>query len=185
MASISIAKERALKRGDAPLANGFSGVVREPGTSNYVDGEIFKIPDPFDVYEQKIPNPNNPSKPTKAEYCFVETCDSTGKLSGSVKRFYPGLATRARIVCNEDGSLTGNTAINGGYMAETINKESLIQDAFRKMAGKYIRVKDVETINTFRFGSNEVIKAKVQNFDEFTPEDKVKKQNVEIEKNNQ
>lgn len=151
MSSIAELVERASKVGDVKIAE-FSGVVREAGNPGMEKGTVFTIPQNFSVYKQKIGN-------NIAQYCLVECED------GQAKRFYPSSMTKSVVVYDEDGTSTGTRVEASGTAVDEFRKHIGTQEAVMALVGKKIKVSDVKTVRTLRFGTDQLRNTQVCTFD--------------------
>lgn len=144
--SLTLEIERAKAQGAEELA-GFTGAVRSLDLSTLEKGDVFTLPETYEVYREKIGD-------NHAEFIFVET------QSGEVKKLYPSMFTKSRSLVNEDGSII---SVNGraqrmsssGSACDEFRKHATVQDAMNALATKTIEVSDVKTGRVLRFGSSQ------------------------------
>lgn len=151
MAKLDVEKARALANGDKKVA-AFTGGVRSLENVALEQGDQFRIPDQFDVYEQKIGD-------NTAQYIWVELAN------GNAKRFYPSTFTKSRTVYNEDGTSTGERKYTSGTAAEEYRKHGTVADGMQALAGKTVKVTNLETIRTLRFGTTSLMNTQIPTID--------------------
>lgn len=149
--SLEIEIARAKEAGDKKVAK-FSGAVRSLENPALEIGDTWTFPEKYDVYEQKL-NGNS------VQYIFIETD------KGNVKKFYPTTFTKSRAIYNEDGELTGERVHTMGTAADLYRSAASIQDGMNKLAGKTVKVTDLITIRTLRYGSKDVVDSFIPTID--------------------
>lgn len=151
MAGLSVEVTRAKAAGDKKVA-GFEGAVRSLENLNLEVGDTFTIPEQFDVYEQKIGD-------NKAQYLFVD-------LGGdNVKKFYPSTFTKSRTVYDEDGTSTGERIHTTGTAAELFRTAGSVKEGMNLLKGKTLKVTDVKTVRTMRYGTTSLMNAQIPTID--------------------
>lgn len=151
MATLAVEMARAQARGDKKV-NGFSGAVRSLDSLALEKGDKFKIPESFDVREQKIGDGT-------VQYIFVELSN------GNAKPLYPTTFTKSRTVYNEDGTSTGQRVHTKGSAAELFRSKGSVNEAMEALKGKTLEVTDVETVRTLRFGTTTLMNAQIPTID--------------------
>lgn len=151
MATLAQEKERAIARGDKKVA-AFSGAQRSLDNLGLEKGDEFKIPESFDVYEQKIGD-------NSVQYILVEL------TNGNAKPFYPTTFTKSRTVYNEDGTSTGTRVHTKGTAADLFRTKGSIQEGMEVLKGKTVKVTDLETVRTLRFGTTSLMNAQIPTID--------------------
>lgn len=148
------ALESATKVG-TPVAE-FSGDVRALGATFLDEGDVFRIPADFKVYKH-----NDLSKNAGRDVCFTvaEMFDTAGNSVGG-KNVFPGMFNRTVYEWEKDefGNLINlhKTRIPEGDPVKDFNAESTIQNAMKKIAGRKIRVKKVDHVNTRNFAKTDI-----------------------------
>lgn len=151
MATLAVEKDRAIARGDKQV-NGFSGAVRSLDSLALEEGDEFKVPESFNVMEQKIGD-------GVAQYILVEL------TNGNAKPLYPSTFTKTRTVYNEDGTSTGTRVHAEGSAAELFRTKGSIQEAMEALKGKTLKVSDVKTVRTLRYGTTSLMNAQIPTID--------------------
>lgn len=147
MAGMQAELARNKARGDKKV-NGFTGAVRSLENLGLEKGDKFKIPETFDVYEQKIGD-------NAVQYIMVEL------TNGNAKPFYPSTFTKSRTVYNADGTSTGNRVFTKGSAADTFRKYGSVQEGMDALKGKTLEVTDIESVDTLRYGTTSLMKAQI------------------------
>ena len=151
MAGLSVEVKRAIANGDKKV-NGFGGAVRSLENLNLEVGDTFTIPEKFDVYEQKFGD-------NKAQYIFVDLGND------NVKKFYPSTFTKSRTVYEEDGQSTGQRVHTEGSAAELFRTVGSIADGMNLLKGKTLKVTDIKTVRTMRYGTTSLMNAQIPTID--------------------
>lgn len=155
MAGLAVEMDRALARGDKKV-NGFSGAIRSLDNLGLEKGDQFTIPESFDVMEQQFGQVPNI---TKTEYIFVTLAD------GNVKPFYPSTLVKSRTVYNEDGTSTGERVHTKGTAADLFRAQGKVQKGMEALKGKTLKVTDMETVRTLRYGTTSLMNAQIPTID--------------------
>ena len=151
MAKLEVERARALENGDKKVA-GFKGGVRTLENVALEVGDQFTFPTEFEVYEQKIGD-------NTAQYIWVIL------TNGNAKRFYPSTFTKVRTVYNEDGTSTGERKFTLGTAAEEYRKYGTVKEAMNALAGKTVKVTNMETIRTLRFDRPTLMNTQIPTID--------------------
>lgn len=150
MATLAVEIKRAQAAGDKKVA-GFSGSVRSLENLNLEVGDAWTFPTSFDVYEQKIGD-------NSVQYIFIE-------IDGNAKKFYPSTFTKSRTVYNEDGTPTDQRVHTGGTAAELFRTAGSVKEAMNLLAGKKVKVTDMLTVRTLRYGTTSLMNATIPTID--------------------
>lgn len=143
------ALESAQKTG-TPVAE-FTGDVRAMGATFLEELETFRIPNDFKVFK----NPELSARAGK-DVCFtvVEILDDNGNVV-SGKQVYPGMFNRTVYHYHKDdkGEIKNmhETFTPKGAPIDDYNSEKTTQLAMKKIAGKKIKVKKIDYIETRNF----------------------------------
>ncbi len=151
MAGMQVEIKRNLARGDKKV-NGFTGAVRSLENLGLEKDDEFKIPESFDVYEQKIGD-------NSVQYIMVEL------TNGNAKPFYPSTFTKSRTVYNQDGTSTGRRVFTKGSAAELFRQHGNVQEGMNSLKGKTLKVSDIEQVDTLRYGTTSLMKAQIPTID--------------------
>ena len=151
MAKLEVEMARAAANGDKKVT-GFTGGVRSLENVALELNDTFTFPITFDVYEQKIGD-------NTAQYIWVTLED------GNAKRFYPSTFTKSRTIYNEDGTSTENRKFTLGTAAEEFRKHGTVEEGMNALAGKRVKVTNIETIRTIRYGTNQVTNSQIPQID--------------------
>lgn len=156
MDALTLAITRAEQAGDKPAEN-WVGNTRALGQSSLQKGDIFKIATDVKPYN----NPQLGTEESPVQYCFVELFNEQGQSLDAVRTLYPkSLCKNVYIYAkDEDGNIvsTGRIEHSEGQPCIDFASEAKIEDAIKKIAGKLIRVKDVQTLNTASYPNRDKI----------------------------
>lgn len=155
MAKLEVEMARAKAAGDKKTT-GFKGAQRSLENVALEAGDQFTFPAQYEVYEQKIGD-------NTAQYIWVTLAD------GNAKRFYPSTFTKSRTVYNEDGTSTGERKFTLGTAAEEYRKYGTVEDGMKALAGKTVKVTNMETIRTLRFGTTSLMNTQIPTIDIVEP----------------
>ena len=150
MATLAVEIKRAEAAGDKKIA-GFTGAVRSLENLNLEVNDEWTFPTSYDVYDQKIGD-------NHAQYIFIE-------VNGNAKKFYPSTFTKSRTIYNEDGSSTEQRVHTEGTAAELFRSAGSVNEAMKLLAGKKVKVTDVKTIRTLRYGTTSLTNATIPTID--------------------
>lgn len=150
MATLAVEIKRAEAAGDKKIA-GFTGAVRSLENLNLEVGDEWTFPTSYDVYDQKIGD-------NHAQYIFID-------VKGNAKKFYPSTFTKSRTVYNEDGSSTEQRVHTEGTAAELFRSAGSVDEAMKLLAGKKVKVTDVKTVRTLRYGTTSLMNATIPTID--------------------
>lgn len=150
MATLAVEIKRAEAAGDKKIA-GFTGAVRSLENLNLEVGDEWTFPTSYDVYDQKIGE-------NHAQYIFID-------VKGNAKKFYPSTFTKSRTIYNEDGSSTEQRVHTEGTAAELFRSAGSVDEAMKLLAGKKVKVTDVKTVRTLRYGTTSLMNASIPTID--------------------
>lgn len=151
MANLTVEKARALANGDKQVA-GFSGGIRSLENVALELNDTFTFPTTYEVFEQKIGD-------NKVQYIWVTL------ENGNAKRFYPSTFTKARTVFNEDGTSTGVRKYTLGTAAEEFRKYGTVEEGMKALAGKKVKVTNIEVVSTLRYNSDKLQNTQIPTID--------------------
>lgn len=151
MANLTVEKARALANGDKQVA-GFSGGIRSLENVALELNDTFTFPTSYEVFEQKIGD-------NKVQYIWVTL------ENGNAKRFYPSTFTKARTVFNEDGTSTGVRKYTLGTAAEEFRKHGTVEEGMKALAGKKVKVTNIEVVSTLRYNSDKLQNTQIPTID--------------------
>ena len=114
-------------------------------------GDEWTFPTSYDVYDQKIGD-------NHAQYIFIE-------VNGNAKKFYPSTFTKSRTIYNEDGTSTEQRVHTEGTAAELFRSAGSVDEAMKLLAGKKVKVTDVKTVRTLRYGTTSLMNATIPTID--------------------
>lgn len=150
MATLAVEIKRAEAAGDKKIA-GFTGAVRSLENLNLEVNDEWTFPTSYDVYDQKIGD-------NHAQYIFIE-------VNGNAKKFYPSTFTKSRTIYNEDGTSTEQRVHTEGTAAELFRSAGSVNEAMKLLAGKKVKVTDVKTVRTLRYGTTSLMNASIPTID--------------------
>lgn len=150
MATLAVEIKRAEAAGDKKIA-GFTGAVRSLENLNLEVNDEWTFPTSYDVYDQKIGD-------NHAQYIFIE-------VNGNAKKFYPSTFTKSRTIYNEDGTSTEQRVHTEGTAAELFRSAGSVNEAMKLLAGKKVKVTDMKTVRTLRYGTTSLMNATIPTID--------------------
>lgn len=150
MATLAVEIKRAEAAGDKKIA-GFTGAVRSLENLNLEVNDEWTFPTSYDVYDQKIGD-------NHAQYIFIE-------VNGNAKKFYPSTFTKSRTIYNEDGTSTEQRVHTEGTAAELFRSAGSVNEAMKLLAGKKVKVTDVKTVRTLRYGTTSLMNTTIPTID--------------------
>lgn len=150
MATLAVEIKRAEAAGDKKIA-GFTGAVRSLENLNLEVNDEWTFSTSYDVYDQKIGD-------NHAQYIFIE-------VNGNAKKFYPSTFTKSRTIYNEDGTSTEQRVHTEGTAAELFRSAGSVNEAMKLLAGKKVKVTDVKTVRTLRYGTTSLMNATIPTID--------------------
>lgn len=150
MATLAVEIQRAVSNGDKKIAK-FTGSVRSLENLNLEVNDEWTFPEQYDVYEQKLGD-------NTVQYIFIE-------INGNAKKFYPSTFTKSRTIYNEDGTSTGERVHTEGTAAELFRSAGSVDEAMKLLAGKKVKVTDMKTVRTLRYGTTSLMNATIPTID--------------------
>ena len=150
MATLKEERERAIASGDVRAAK-FTGAVSSLDNLALEVGDEFVFPSTYEVFKSKRFN--------GAEYILVTL------TNGQAKPFYPSTFTKRRMICNLDGTPTGERAVTKGTAAESFRTFMSVEKGMDALKGKKVKVSNIEIIDTLAFRSTDVVKAQIPTID--------------------
>ena len=142
----------------------FEGNNRQMGASFLEEGDVIRIPQNFEVFQ------NNDLSTDDRKVCFTvaEIFDNDGNVAGG-KQVYPGAFNRTVYGWHkdEDGKLVNlhKTYMSSGDPVKDFISETETQKSMEKIAGKKIRVKAVDHIETRTFDKKDTTTTPVYTFE--------------------
>ena len=85
--------------------------------------------------------------------------------NGNAKPFYPSTFTKSRTVFNEDSSSTGTRVHTKGSAAEEFRKHRTVQEAMDALRGKTVKITNIDTVRTLRYGTTSLMDAQIPTID--------------------
>lgn len=142
----------------------FVGNLKALGATFLEEGDIIRVPEDFKVWKNTQLTTDD-SKPV----CFtlVEILKGDEVVGG--KQVYPGAFNRTvyHYTKDEDGSIINmhKTFVPKGRPVDDFNTETNIQDAFKKIAGRKIKVSKAEPVETRNFERTDTTTQQVYTFE--------------------
>lgn len=102
--------------------------------------------------------------------CFCQTFQSGGKAyyffieleNKHVKKFYPSVFTKRRRVYNENKTPADvEPMVTSGSAAEEYRKHQKVADGIKALAGKTLKVTEIKSCRTLRYGTTDLITAQI------------------------
>lgn len=148
MGKLQFEKERALAQGTQKV-NSFSGATRSLELSTLEQGDVFTVPEKFEVFKEKIGE-------GYAEFIFVEN------QHGDAKKLYPSMFTKSRTMVNEDSTpMTKDGRVvrmsSEGTACTEYRNHATVQEAMESLINKPIEVSEVKIGRVNAFGTKNVV----------------------------
>lgn len=141
MADLAFEMKRAEARGDKNVpGNKFSGEMRTGENPSFVKGEVFTIPENYQVKTGRF-----------GDYTFGIT------EAGLARQIFPGTFWKNREIYEVDENgrpkATGERDEAKGSAVELFKSKASIEEGMQALKGKKIKVTDVRTIQTLDFNN--------------------------------
>lgn len=150
-------EEKRAKAIDGNPSTKFSKPLRSTENMAFEVGDVITLPTPpFNVFRRAIGS-------NIAEYVIVEVKSAAGVESA--KQFYPSVFAKMRPIYNEDKTPTGNRAVTKGTAAEKAREFVEVNAAMEALAGKKVKVSNIDIIRTLNFDRTEVVNDKIMTLD--------------------
>ena len=150
-------EEKRAKAIDGMPSTKFSKPMRSTENMAFEVGDIITLPTPpFKVFKRAIGS-------NVAEYVVVEVKSAAGVESA--KQFYPTVFTKLRPLYNEDKTPTGVRETTKGTAAEKAREFVTTNEAMEALAGKKIKVSNIDIIRTLNFDRTDVVDDKIMTLD--------------------
>lgn len=115
-------------------------------------GDQFTIPTDYEIWEEVLNG-------TTLQYINITL------TSGVEKHLYPAVFCKTRIIYNEDGTSTGKRVFTTGTAAKLFQSCKNFQEGMNALRGKTLRVTDMKTVRTLRFGTTSLMDAQIPTID--------------------
>ena len=115
-------------------------------------GDQFAIPQDYEIWEETLNG-------TPLQYINVTL------TSGLVKHLYPAVFRKVRTVYNEDGTSTGKRVFSDGSACALFQSFNTIQEGMDALRGKTLRVTEMRTVRTLRYGTTSLMNAQLPTID--------------------
>lgn len=115
-------------------------------------GDQFTIPQDFEIWEEELNG-------TPLQYINVTL------TSGLVKLLYPTVFRKVRTIYNEDGTSTGKRVYSNGTASMLFQSFNTIQDGMEALRGKTLKVTEMRTVRTLRYGTTSLMNAQIPTID--------------------
>lgn len=147
---LNLAITRHKQVSDIP-AESWVGNTRAIGQSSLQVGDIFKIEADAKPYiNAKLGDAEHP-----VQYCYVDLFDEAHRPLNQVRTLYPKSLCKKVLIYtrDEDGNIvsTGKMVHSEGQPCVDFASVDTIDEAIKKIAGKFIRVKYVQNVSTANY----------------------------------
>ncbi len=115
-------------------------------------GDQFTIPTDYEIWEEVLNG-------TTLQYINITL------TSGVEKHLYPAVFCKTRIIYNEDGTSTGKRVFTTGTAAKLFQSCKNFQEGMNALRGKTLRVTDMKTVRTLRYGTTSLMDAQIPTID--------------------
>lgn len=150
-------EEKRARAIDGVPSTKFSKPMRSTENMAFEVGDVITLPTPpFNVFKRAIGS-------NVAEYVIVEVKSAAGVESA--KQFYPTVFTKRRPIYNEDKTPTGRSEVTKGTAAVKAREFVTTNEAMEALAGKKVKVSDIDIIRTLNFDRTDVVDDKIMTLD--------------------
>ena len=115
-------------------------------------GDQFTIPTDYEIWEEVLNG-------TTLQYINITL------TSGVEKHLYPAVCCKTRTIYNEDGTSTGKRVFTTGTAAKLFQSCKNFQEGMNALRGKTLRVTDMKTVRTLRYGTTSLMDAQIPTID--------------------
>lgn len=141
-----------VRRSEPKKVSEFSQKFRTLTFYGLEKGDQFTIPTDYEIWEEELNG-------TTLQYINITL------TSGVTKHLYPAVFRKMRTVYNEDGTSTGKRVFTDGTAAKLFQSFDTIQEGMNALRGKTLKVTDVKTVRTLRYGTTSLMNAQIPTID--------------------
>lgn len=141
------AVEKAKKETNVVSLKSFPGEMRDAEIVTFKEGDVFTIPEQFDILGIKLAGSEDP-----VPFILVETDGKDGK--GFAKRFFPSTFWKSRTVYTKDKIPTDKHVSVSGTAVDFVHQYTTVEEAMNALKGKKLKISKMESVVTLSFRGN-------------------------------
>ena len=141
------AVEKAKKETNVVSLTSFPGEMRDAEIVTFKEGDVFTIPEQFDILGVKLAGSEDP-----VPFILVETDGKDGK--GFAKRFFPSTFWKSRTVYTKDKVPTEKHVSVSGTVVDFVHQYTTVEDAMNALKGKKLKISKMTSVVTLSFRGN-------------------------------
>ena len=141
------AVEKAKKETNVVSLKSFPGEMRDAEIVTFKEGDVFTIPEQFDILGVKLAGSEDP-----VPFILVETDGKDGK--GFAKRFFPSTFWKSRTVYTKDKIPTEKHVSVSGTAVDFVHQYTTVEDAMNALKGKKLKISKMTSVVTLSFRGN-------------------------------
>lgn len=141
------AVEKAKKETNVTSLNAFPGEMRDAEIVTFKEGDVFTIPEKFEILGIKLAGSEDP-----VPFILVETDGKDGK--GFAKRFFPSTFWKSRTVYTKDKVPTDKHVSVSGTAVDFVHRYNTVDEAMNALKGKKLKISKMTSVVTLSFRGN-------------------------------
>lgn len=141
------AVEKAKKETNVVSLTSFPGEMRDAEIVTFKEGDVFTIPEQFDILGVKLAGSEDP-----VPFILVETDGKDGK--GFAKRFFPSTFWKSRTVYTKDKVPTEKHVSVSGTAVDFVHQYTTVEEAMNALKGKKLKIAKMTSVVTLSFRGN-------------------------------
>ena len=141
------AVEKAKKETNVVSLTSFPGEMRDAEIVTFKEGDVFTIPEQFDILGVKLAGSEDP-----VPFILVETDGKDGK--GFAKRFFPSTFWKSRTVYTKDKIPTEKHVTVSGTAVDFVHQYTTVEEAMNALKGKKLKISKMTSVVTLSFRGN-------------------------------
>lgn len=141
------AVEKAKKETNVVSLASFPGEMRDAEIVTFKEGDVFTIPERFDILGVKLAGSEDP-----VPFILVETNGKDG--NGFAKRFFPSMFWKSRTVYTKDKVPTDKHVSVSGTAVDFVHQYTTVEEAMNALKGKKLKISKMTSVVTLSFRGN-------------------------------
>lgn len=125
----------------------FPGEMRDAEIITFKEGDVFTIPQEFEIFGIKLAGSEDP-----VPFILVETNGKDG--NGFAKRFFPSTFWKSRTVYTKDKIPTEKHVSVSGTAVDFVHKYTTVEEAMNALKGKKLKISKMTNVVTLSFRGN-------------------------------
>ena len=125
----------------------FPGEMRDAEVITFKEGDVFTIPEQFEIFGIKLAGSEDP-----IPFILVETDGKDGK--GFAKRFFPSTFWKSRTVYTKDKVPTDKHVSVKGTAVDFVHQYATVEEAMDALKGKKLKISHMTSVVTLSFRGN-------------------------------